>query len=329
MPIARAIVIVFSMVFVLLSSCTKKNEQTILEKIQSLPESSNKEAIMYGYEVFVNTPQYIGPNGSAHPGASGNLFTCKNCHLDGGTREGGLSLMDSHGQYPQFRSREGNILTLAERINSCIRMPHVGKGLPEKSKEMQAMLLYIKFLGEGRRIKSVKENNRLVKIDFPTKAASPKRGEKLYKQHCAACHQVNGAGLMSNDQKTWLYPPLWGDGSYRFGSSMHRVSVLARFIKANMPYEIASIDKPVLTDEMALDVAAYVNTESVNPRPMLNPGQRLFKYIEFKPIDFPKGPYVDPFSPEQHKYGPFKPILEFYSSYEKDKNFAPGDKNAP
>ena len=32
--------------------------------------------------------------------------------------------------------------------------------------------------------------------------------------------------------------------------------------------------------------------------------------ISKKPIDHPFGPFTDGFSEEQHKYGPFKPIVE-------------------
>ena len=35
--------------------------------------------------------------------------------------------------------------------------------------------------------------------------------------------------------------------------------------------------------------------------------------ISKKPFDHPFGPYVDPFSEEQHKFGPYKPIKDWYS----------------
>ena len=33
---------------------------------------------------------------------------------------------------------------------------------------------------------------------------------------------------------------------------------------------------------------------------------------KLKPVSTPYGPWTDDFSPEQHKYGPFQPIIEFY-----------------
>jgi thiosulfate dehydrogenase len=36
--------------------------------------------------------------------------------------------------------------------------------------------------------------------------------------------------------------------------------------------------------------------------------------IAKKPFDHPFGPYVDPFSEEQHKFGPYKPIKDWYAN---------------
>ncbi|MEK9613925.1 MAG: cytochrome C, partial [Flavobacteriaceae bacterium] len=33
---------------------------------------------------------------------------------------------------------------------------------------------------------------------------------------------------------------------------------------------------------------------------------------KLKPVSTPYGPWVDAFSPDQHKYGPFPPIISFY-----------------
>jgi thiosulfate dehydrogenase len=73
----------------------------------------------------------------------------------------------------------------------------------------------------------------------------------------------------------------------------------------NMPFG-ATYENPVLTDEEAWDVAAYINSL---PRPV-----RMFPEdwpdIRTKPFDHPFGPYADPFSERQHKYGPFSAIVK-------------------
>ena len=66
----------------------------------------------------------------------------------------------------------------------------------------------------------------------------------------------------------------------------------------------ASFDNPILTDEEAWDVAAYVNSM---PRP-----HKTFAAdwpdISAKPFDHPFGPYADDFTEQQHKLGPFVAI---------------------
>jgi thiosulfate dehydrogenase len=71
-----------------------------------------------------------------------------------------------------------------------------------------------------------------------------------------------------------------------------------------MPYDLASPETPILTDEEAWDVAAFINSQ---PRP-----SKIFSAdwpdISTKPYDHPLGPYADNFSEQQHKFGPFAPI---------------------
>lgn len=297
------------------------------ERIAGLPEGVNKELILYGKEIVFHSAKYLGPDSSLK--VTRNRLTCKNCHLDGGTRLYGLSMMDSHGQYPQYRSREGRNLSLAERINSCIKNPMNGRPLEVDSREMLAMLLYVQFLGVNRPILPVEVDYRLPKIQYPDVAASPKRGEKLYANHCARCHGADGRGQLVEGGKDYLYPPLWGDMSYPFGSSMSRVGVLARFIKANMPYGEATYEKPVLSDQEALDVSAYVNSEHINTRPEPRYPASLYPDAEFKPYDYSRGPFADAFSPDQHKYGPFGPIIAYHREKRKQTKPTSGDLNAP
>lgn len=69
---------------------------------------------------------------------------------------------------------------------------------------------------------------------------------------------------------------------------------------------------PVLTDEQAWDVAAFVNSQ---PHPRFKEVEKDWPDITDKPYDYPFGPYADNFSEKQHKYGPFEEIINF-----KDQN---------
>lgn len=302
-------------------------ESQYLEAFNKLQEGPIKELVKYGKTLFDETPLYIGPKGRVGK-FTGNQFTCKNCHLDSGLREFGLQLTDSHGLYPRYRARESKILSLAERINSCIRMPMVGKNLPIESKEMQAFLIYLKFIGQNRVIRFSDKDDRLLPISYPNTAASPQRGEALFKKHCIRCHGNNGEGQFDSKTNLYKYPPIMGMESYRVGSSMHRPLIFARFIKGNMPFDKATPKNPLLTDKEALDIAVFVNNERVNKRPKAP--KNLFTHNELKPIDYPIGPFADPFPPDQHRFGPFSPIKEFHQNKRKiDNDLSEGDLVAP
>jgi thiosulfate dehydrogenase len=235
-------------------------------------------------------------------------MNCTNCHQNGGTKLYSFNLIASHANYPQYRAREGKVLTLAERVNNCVMRPHNGKPLPLNGKEMVAFLSYLKWIngfapGGDKTFRGEKN----LEVSFPTVAADPMRGQAIYVADCARCHGSNGEGQLRYDNVTYAYPPLWGPSAYQPGSSMHRIIKAAQWIKANMPYDKATHDKPFLTDAEALDVAAFVNDDRLHARPTV----KSFDYPHpgEKSIDYDHGPFADSFSTAQHKFGPYLPII--------------------
>ncbi len=102
----------------------------------------------------------------------------------------------------------------------------------------------------------------------------------------------------------FVAPPLWGPGSFNTGAGMHRLLMTAAFIKGNMPLG-TPWDRPVLTDEQAYDVAAYINSHE---RPKLaEHGQGLARPFQ-EAEDCPYPPYSDGFTQEQHQFGPYGPM---------------------
>ena len=188
--------------------------------------------------------------------------------------------------------------------------PHSGKPLPLDSKEMIAFLAYLKWINETAKSKIFLGEKNL-EITFPDRSASPDKGKILYKLHCQRCHGLNGEGVLNERKITYIYPPLWGKFAYQPGSSMHRIIKQAQWLKANMPNDLAKWDKPILTDEEALDIAAFVNDDSAHFRPC--PKTFDYPFPQEKTIDYCKGPFADNFSELQHKFGPFKPIIEFWN----------------
>lgn len=275
----------------------------------TIPHDEFGEMVRYGRDLVVRTAYYIGPEGIVSHNL-GNKMNCTNCHLDAGTRPYGLNFFSSHARYPQYRARENRILTLSERVNNCIERPHSGKPLPLDSKEMTAIVCYMKWLSTNVPVNGRVPGDDGIELKYPDRPADPEKGKIVYARHCQSCHGEYGAGVFNSDSSTYIYPPLWGKTSYERGSSMHRVLKAARFIKANMPYNIARWDKPVLTDEEAIDVAAFINDDRIHERPRKFNKNANYPNFKNKPIDYDEGPFPDTFSEFQHKFGPYQPIVE-------------------
>jgi thiosulfate dehydrogenase len=278
----------------------------------TIPKNELGDAIRYGKQLILNTAYYIGPNGVVSKNL-GNKMNCTNCHLEGGTRPYAFNYVSSHARYPQYRARENRILSLAERVNNCIERPHNGKPLKLDSKEMTAIICYIKWLGESVPTNKHVKGDSPLEIEFLDRAANSENGKKVYIEQCQSCHGVNGEGKMKLDNVSYENPPLWGLQSYQPGSSLHRVIKMAAFVYANMPNKIATYTNPKLTIEEAFDVAAFINDDKLHKRP-INKGLSNYPNYKTKPVDYGKGPYNDTFSEFQHKFGPFKPIVDYKKS---------------
>ena len=117
---------------------------------------------------------------------------------------------------------------------------------------------------------------------------------------------MNGEGLRNVSGVAWIYPPLWGPNSFNDGAGLYRLSRLAGYIKLNMPFDGGTSGKQELTDEESWHLAAYICSM---PRPAKDTSKD-WPDVATKPIDYPFGPYADDFDEHQHKFGPFKPIVE-------------------
>ncbi len=303
----------------------KNDSTTVNEELWAVPDTSTiphdefGDMVRYGRELIVNTAYYIGPEGKAGK-FLGNKMNCTNCHLDAGTKPYAFNFYSTHARYPQYRARENKILSLADRVNNCIERPHNGKHMPLNNKEMIAIITYMKWLGENVPVNGHVPGDGPIKIDFPSRAADSKNGELVYKSECLSCHGINGEGKMRADNVCYEYPPLWGPKSYQSGSSVHRLIKMAPFVYANMPNKIATFENPKLTIEEAYDVVAFINNDIIHKRP--EPVTKSdYASLPHKPIDYDKGPYLDSFSETQHKYGPYKEIVDYYKKIGKKANY--------
>ncbi len=276
-------------------------------------QGKERELVIYGEELIANTSKYLGPKGSV--AAVTNGMNCQNCHLNAGRKSWGNNYGSVAANYPKFRDRSGSIETVYKRVSDCMERSLNGKTLDSNSKEMQAMMAYIKWVGNDVAKDSTPKGSGIQPPVYLDRAASPEKGSIVYSSKCQSCHGANGEGLLAADGKSYTYPPLWGSNSYNSGAGLFRLSRFAGYVRDNMPLNQASHNAPALSDEEAWDVAAFVNSR---PRPSKDLSGD-WPNISKKPIDHPFGPYTDGFSEIQHKYGPFKPIIEARKKLQKQK----------
>jgi len=198
-------------------------------------------AIRRGRALLVATAESL-------PAHVGNGLRCVSCHLDGGRRSSG-SWVGVFARYPQYRPRSATVETLQYRINDCFRRSMNGVALATDGSDMRDIVAYLWFLSRDVPVAPAPVSNRLAK--WAALAADTAAGARVYASACARCHGGEGQG-------TAVAPPVWGARSYTIGAGMARVRTAAAFIRDNMPF-----DQPgTLTDQQAVDVAAYVNAHA-------------------------------------------------------------------
>ncbi|MBS0165114.1 MAG: cytochrome C [Nitrospira sp.] len=212
---------------------------------ETIPGNLRGEQIRLGYEMVVNTQVY----GKRY---IGNALNCTNCHLDGGLNPNAASFVGISTLYPQYRERAGRQMTLADQINECFERSMNGKPLPPDSVKLTGIMAYIEWLSQNMPSGSTVPWRGIPRLTS-THQPDPINGKKVFEKKCVFYHGSDGQGTMAA-------PPVWGPRSYNIGAGMARVSVAAAFIKANMPRGWGW----TVTDDEALDAAAYMNTQ---PRP--------------------------------------------------------------
>ncbi|MBD1421289.1 c-type cytochrome [Sphingobacterium chuzhouense] len=256
----------------------------------------------YGHRLITETYALIGPG--TELGITGNRLACGSCHLDGGTKPFAAPYIGLSGIFPMYSGRENRVGSLEERINGCFERSMNGKAIDVNSREMRAMISYIKHISKDAPVGKRVRGQGFVNFAIPDRAADVGKGALVYENTCQTCHGVHGEGLkgtVGNREGGYIYPPLWGDDTYNDGAGMARLITAAKFIKGNMPLGVTH-DAPLLSDEEAYDVAAYINSHS---RPVKANKELDYPILAKKPKDCPYPPYEDDIPQNQHKIGPF------------------------
>jgi len=220
----------------------------------TIPNDKYGDDVRLGKKIFTETYRY----GRRY---AGNELTCANCHLETGRRPNAGPMWAAFGMYPTYTEKSDRNNSLEERIQQCFQFSLNGFAPALDAPELRALVSYIHFLSRGVPIGVTMPGRGYPQVVRTGRDPSPKRGGDIYKAKCASCHGANGAGKKTGGGYTW--PPLWGKDAYNKGAGMANNDLLAGFIKANMP-----LGQPwSLTDQEALDVAAYINLQIRPPDP--------------------------------------------------------------
>ena len=158
----------------------------------TIPSDKTGEEIRYGRELIAHTSDYLGPKGKVL--MISNDMNCQNCHLDAGTKPFGNNYSAVASTYPKFRARSGAEETIEKRVNDCFERSLNGKALADDSREMKAIVSYIKWLGADVPKGESPNGSGLAEIVFLDEPASSIKGKVLYEEKCTACHSKNGKG---------------------------------------------------------------------------------------------------------------------------------------
>ncbi len=213
--------------------------------VRPIPAGRVGSLVNYGREILDDTPKYAKGYVTAD-------MSCQACHLDSGTKSRGGTLVGLYAQFPQWNGRAHRVIALQDRIAECFLYSMNGRPPAYQSKEMEALVAYIAWLSRGTPV-GTKPNPAVRIARFaPPGAPSARRGTQIYAQKCEMCHGANGAGVSGR------YPPLWGPKSFNNGAGMHKLGMMAGFVKYNMPANAPG----TLTKQQSYDVSAYVLSHS-------------------------------------------------------------------
>lgn len=214
----------------------------------AMPKGPLGDSVRRGEQIFTATHKYAGP-------FVGNNLNCSNCHLDQGRKAGSIPMWGAWPLYPQFRTKNGKVNTMALRIQECFLYSMNGRKPPADSDTVTDLESYFAWLATGAPTGMTLPGAGYPVLPLAKNPPDPQRGAEVFAKSCAACHGADGQG-----NEAAGIPKLWGAGSYNKGAGMHEVEKAARFIRANMPLG----QEGTLTPDQARDVAAYINDK---PRP--------------------------------------------------------------
>lgn len=218
----------------------------------TIPAGPDGDAVRLGRLLMNDTRKQLPHN-------VGNGLNCSSCHIAGGTQANAGPFVGLTALFPMYNARDGRVISLQARINDCFERSMNGTALAWDSAQMNAMLMYIRWLSTGVPVGTEVAGRGMGPVDAsltPDRA----RGATVFAAKCVACHGAQGAGT-PDGSGGYTFPPIWGQQSYNTGAGMARTATAAAFIKNKMP--LGQPDS--LSDQDAVDVADFVAHQ---PRPV-------------------------------------------------------------
>jgi thiosulfate dehydrogenase len=214
---------------------------------KDIPDNQFGKMVKLGKKIFVQTGKYASKY-------VGNKMQCVNCHLGAGRLVNSAPLWAAWVRYPKYRGKNKMVNTMEERFQGCFRYSMNGTPPPSDSETLKALMSYSFWLASGAPTNINLPGRGYPKIAKPDKSPDYARGKKAFETNCAICHGSDGQGTTTHGQ--YIFPPLWGKGSFNWGAGMHRINTAASFIRANMPLGKGG----TLSVQQAWDVAYYINS---------------------------------------------------------------------
>lgn len=213
----------------------------------SIPEGDFGKAVRRGQDIFLHTSRFAADY-------VGNSLNCASCHMDAGRQADASPMWAAYVLYPAYRSKNGHVNTLAERLQGCFQYSMNGKMPPADSQTIVDLESYMYWMAKGAPTGVELAGQGFPALPQPAQPADYVRGQKVFEQHCALCHGADGQGQHDANGRM-VFPALWGDDSFNWGAGMHSISTAAAFIHANMPLGRGGS----LGEQEAWDVAYFMN----------------------------------------------------------------------
>jgi thiosulfate dehydrogenase len=220
------------------------------------PVGANAPYVAAGCNLVVNPLAHLaGPIVRRWP----TEVTCQSCHRDVGDRANAASIGHGAVALPHMMTSMSQPIRFDRRVLMCFARSLDSFDLGLDAREITRINVYANWLAQKAQLPiGVLPPGRGIPIlyDALGKGQSFLAGEHVYSGYCQPCHGFAGnGGAPPVDGR--VAPPIAGPQSFTRAASTAEAFRLAGFVQANMPPG-ASREQPVLSDQQALDVAAYL-----------------------------------------------------------------------